>query len=594
MKPMTFLVLVTCLSVPALPAPAQERPSYDKLSPFDGLRWRGFEPEVKVGRTWYSLVSLNGVPVADIVAFCRKEYAGRWQKRFREDLVEVLSRMGHPPGKAVALDLRDIETDERVLKHEVPMTYEKRQALWQAARDEEERSQPAVPAQLSRLDAETDLKELERLLERRFAYATLHGLKPRAVLDGVRTRLTESMPAGDFGLLIMKALARFGDGHSGIAGSSSLLPPGCLPFIVKPLGEKLVAIAPGGEALLDPDHPYLKALDGLPAAHWFKAATLTEGRTSPHLERRHAARLLHHLAWLRGEMGRPVSDEVEVQLDNGRTTESRRLKLVSRPLPDRNPVDRQCRTLPENIGLLRIPSMESEPEFLSWLNESMVKLAKTRGLVIDVRGNGGGSRAALRTLFPHFMKDGDPPRVINVAAYRLDDGENPATSEGWLEDRWLYPASWPGWSEAERTAIAKVAEKFRPDWTPPPGAFSAWHFMVLERPDSFASPAYDRPVIILMDSGCFSATDVFLGAFKGWRNVTLLGTPSGGGSGRPRSYVLPRSGLRVRLSSMISFLPEGTRYDGRGIAPDVLVEPVLSDLLGRTDTVLETAIKRLQ
>jgi len=100
---------------------------------------------------------------------------------------------------------------------------------------------------------------------------------------------------------------------------------------------------------------------------------------------------------------------------------------------------------------------------------------------------------------------------------------------------------------------------------------------------------YDKPVVILMDRWNFSACDIFLGAFKGWKNVTLMGQPSGGGSGCRQEYRLSNSGIRIRLSRMASFQPNGRLYDGNGIQPDIVVESVPTDFIGRTDTVLDKA-----
>ena len=94
-----------------------------------------------------------------------------------------------------------------------------------------------------------------------------------------------------------------------------------------------------------------------------------------------------------------------------------------------------------------------------------------------------------------------------------------------------------------------------------------------------------------MSTDNFSASDIFLGAFKGWRNVTLVGTPSGGGSGRYQSYRLENSKLEIRLSSMASFRPDGRLYDGNGIQPDIYVEPIPTDFIGKTDFMLEKAIE---
>src|SRR5262249_5911090 len=105
---------------------------------------------------------------------------------------------------------------------------------------------------------------------------------------------------------------------------------------------------------------------------------------------------------------------------------------------------------------------------------------------------------------------------------------------------------------------------------------------------------YDKPVAVLLDGDCFSATDVFLAAFSGGPGITLVGQPSGGGSGRAIAYRLPNSRLTVRLSSMVSFRTDGRLIDGRGVAPDVLVEPGTADFIGRGDAMLDAAVAALR
>lgn len=75
-----------------------------------------------------------------------------------------------------------------------------------------------------------------------------------------------------------------------------------------------------------------------------------------------------------------------------------------------------------------------------------------------------------------------------------------------------------------------------------------------------------------MDERCFSATDIFLGAFKGWPNVTLVGVASSGGSACSKGFNLPNSDVRIKCASMASFQPNGRLYDTNGVQPDVLIE----------------------
>ena len=163
----------------------------------------------------------------------------------------------------------------------------------------------------------------------------------------------------------------------------------------------------------------------------------------------------------------------------------------------------------------------------------------------------------------------------------------------YLRNRWLYPLPSSKWNQAERSAIQAAARTFEPEWKLPSGAFSTWHYFVLSRAESSPYYHYDKPVVVLLDENCFSATDIFLGAFKGRPNVTLMGTASGGGSGRTQDYKLPNSSIRLRMSSMASFRPDGTLYDGRGIQPDVIVKRDPGDLIANTDSALQAAMRYL-
>jgi C-terminal processing protease CtpA/Prc len=275
----------------------------------------------------------------------------------------------------------------------------------------------------------------------------------------------------------------------------------------------------------------------------------------------------------------------------GRTVQ---IKLADQPPRAPWPREAPGRTLEGNVGYLRIASMTDDQRFLQGLHEAMAAVRGTVGLVIDVRNNGGGSRDVLRDLFPYFMGPDGKPRVVNVAAYRLGEGEAADEKEGFLQDRSLYPVTSGAWQPAEREAVTEFAKAFKPEWEPPKGQFSAWHFMALSPRQGGPYYHYDKPVVVLMNSGCFSATDVFLGAFKGHPNVTLMGGASGGGSGRARTVRLANSNLTLRLSSMASFRPDGKLYDGRGVEPDVEAWPEPTDLIGRTDAVLDAAVMKLK
>jgi hypothetical protein len=105
---------------------------YPKRSPFAAVRWQDSQPEVKLDDKWFKLVSLNELPVADIVAFSEQTYEDQWQQRFEEDLIELLSRMGHPPADKVTLVVQSLKTSETSVREDVPMTDENRSAIYDA------------------------------------------------------------------------------------------------------------------------------------------------------------------------------------------------------------------------------------------------------------------------------------------------------------------------------------------------------------------------------------------------------------------------------------------------------------------------------
>jgi hypothetical protein len=107
---------------------------YAKLSPFEAVSWQGEVPDVRVSGIWFELVSLNDWPANKIVSACQALGGKNWQKRFEEDLVEVLTRSGHEPGLHVTLQVRELTTGNDLLLKEVPMTEENRRTIMDAKR----------------------------------------------------------------------------------------------------------------------------------------------------------------------------------------------------------------------------------------------------------------------------------------------------------------------------------------------------------------------------------------------------------------------------------------------------------------------------
>ena len=141
--------------------------------------------------------------------------------------------------------------------------------------------------------------------------------------------------------------------------------------------------------------------------------------------------------------------------------------------------------------------------------------------------------------------------------------------------------------------MSAFIEQFETEWKLPMEKFSMWHVVALDAAINRGSYHYDKPLIILHDAGTFSAGDIFLGAFEDHPNTTTMGEASGGGNGWMESYELPNSKLEVVLCQSAKFRPNGKAYDGVGIAPDVEMLATPGDLFGKSDTVLDAALRRL-
>lgn len=443
---------------------------------------------------------------------------------------------------------------------------------------------------LTRKQAEEDLDELEWLLENRYSYLRTKGVNYKAVLDSIRNELGKKINSNNFSLQLKKFIALFGDGHSQVRTSKSLLCSGFLPFQVGKLGDRVVAFTAKQSEFLSDSCPFLASIDDVSIDKWLDAAKLTIANGSPQFTQYGAVRHLIYIQYLRKELGIETAKHLKIELQS---FDGKQHKTLEIPIADEilklSPFDKPSQILKENIGYLRISgSMPDSQEFLDDLVAYMHKFQNTDGLIIDIRENFGGSRAPLCVLYPFFVNKNEPPKVVNIAAYRLGNRKDI------LEERWLYPANSKNWSSTEKEAIKQLMKTFQPEIQPIKDEFSCWHYFILNHSNDPKYYYYNQPVVILMDSSNYSACDIFLSAFKGMKNITLIGSPSGGGSGRTQSYRLHNSKIEIYLSSMMSFQNNGKLYDGNGIFPDELVEPILTDFIGKTDSILDIAIQKLR
>ena len=586
----------------------------EERTPFEMVRFIEDVVQVQLEGTWYELVELDGLSAQRVLAGALRLDATNPRRRFCEDLVASMAKAGRKLGATADLVLRAPGTKKKIRRHGVPATRENRKRIheaqpWRSARRVTRshatratkgfafltirHHEGADGPRLSAKEALEDLDELEWFVDNVFSYRDLRGFDWRAAFDTLRLGIgRKGITLKDFHIQLRKLVALFGDGHGAVRGVFRALPKALLPFTLADFDGKIVALRSRGK-LLDAKHPFLRSIDGHPIAAWLQAAGRLGPHGSPQLRRADSLRYGGFVDFVRGELGHATGGLIRVALQSP-SGSLRRLDLAAAEQPSAygRARARKASTLRGGVGYVPIPSMESETKVVGAVIEQVRAHRKARGLILDIRGNPGGTRHILRALMPHLMRSNDAPVVVNVASFRLPAGAVFAPADDKLSDRGLHVPSWHGYTKAERAVATRELRGFRPDWTPGPKGFTPWHAMVVS-PAPVGSWRFTKPVALLIDANSFSAADVFAGALERLRNVKLIGTATGGGSGRSKTYTLLNSSLRVKLSSMASFRPTGARYDGKGVPPDIEVVETLADHLAGRDTVLERALKEL-
>ncbi|MCM1515279.1 MAG: S41 family peptidase [Paraprevotella sp.] len=198
------------------------------------------------------------------------------------------------------------------------------------------------------------------------------------------------------------------------------------------------------------------------------------------------------------------------------------------------------RILDDNVGYIVYTS------FSSGIGEGNIAevlhyLRLCSGLIIDVRGNGGGQLDYEQRLASHFTNE----RIhVGYRSHKTGPGHGEFSS---LRAEYLEPSRTIRWQ---------------------------------------------KPVIVLTNRGCYSATNTFVRDMLCCPNVRTLGDSTGGGGGMPFTGELP-CGWLVRFSACPQFDRE-RRHIEFGIPPTIPCALKDEDVVRGCDTLIETARELLR
>jgi carboxyl-terminal processing protease len=188
----------------------------------------------------------------------------------------------------------------------------------------------------------------------------------------------------------------------------------------------------------------------------------------------------------------------------------------------------------KNIGYIRLKSFNenSDNQFLKSIKK-FEKNPKIKGYTIDLRNNPGGLLA----------------QAINITDFFLDDGEIVSTKGRKISET--------------RKFFARRGDEVN-----------------------------GKPVIVLINNGSASASEIFAGALKDHKRAIILGESSYG-KGSVQSIIPLKNGGGMRLTISKYYLPSGKSISDVGVAPDIVVEETGDDFKIRSekDNQLNYAIK---
>ena len=443
-----------------------------------------------------------------------------------------------------------------------------------------------VPAQ----DIEADLDLFASEVAARSVYLQLAPMDFDAAVTAVRqhNQSRGGLTLGELGAALQQILAVTGDPAARVLGVDQ---PGLfLPFAINPVQDRYIATWHDGAGFLVADKPYLSSVDGDPVGIWLGhldhllpagPATYRRqigldllqafGEVQKIAERRPDSAITVRVSGA----GLGTGQDVSVALSGHRAGE------VVWPQHD-------SAVLTGNIGYLRLPRMGSRA--VDQIRKWMPRFERTAGLIVDVRGNTGGTRDAFRELFPYFIRFDDPPFIAGATVYREHSGAQPTDTV----DLTGQTADWPDWRVAEHAAIKAFQKRFAPADSTVAAAIGPWRYLVVARREKDPRYPYLEAVIVLMDGACRGSTELLLASCQGRFKISLMGTPSGGVPDGAEAFILKRTSLRIEVSSLVTYRADGRRLGAASIEPDILSFPVPEFFLPTAEDVqLESARKYL-
>ena len=229
----------------------------------------------------------------------------------------------------------------------------------------------------------------------------------------------------------------------------------------------------------------------------------------------------------------PVGTSIELTVRRKNVKKPLEFKIV-REIIEIKSVNSEILGDSKNLGYIRLKSFNenSDKQFLD-IVKKFEKNSKIEGYILDLRNNPGG----LLT------------QAINITDFFLDDGEIVSTKGRQASET--------------RKFFAKKGDETK-----------------------------GKPIIVLINNGSASASEIFAGALKDHKRAIILGENSYG-KGSVQSIIPLRNGGGMRLTISKYYLPSGNSISEVGVTPDIVVEETSDNfkINSENDNQLNYALK---
>lgn len=230
--------------------------------------------------------------------------------------------------------------------------------------------------------------------------------------------------------------------------------------------------------------------------------------------------------------------------------------------------------LPNDLAYVALNSFD-DAKIDSLFIQKLPELYKAKGLVVDLRANGGGSTEIGTAILKYLTNDkllyGSKSRSrLHIGTYKawgnqIEPKDTVAGKKEW------------GFTKQEALKAYKIAQgTFYDgfDYSPDTIRLAAKRIVV--------------PTVLLMGHYTASAAEDFLIAAANQKHMLKMGERSFGSTGQPLSFDMPGGGS-ARICTKQDTYPDGREFVGYGIKPDVEVKQTLKDYLAKRDPVLAKA-----